>query len=120
MGSLKISQNPLLLLIAILNKNPPLAQRRQNIEIYNLSCGWQATVGLTLVQRWQNLLTNTTNSQHWANVGPAAECYLGTFYAAFHELNFSYNQLSLPTIIISLQFSYTTLFKHINWGYHIY
>ena len=46
----QVSQNPLLLLTAILNKNPPLAQRRQNIETSNLSSGWQITVGPMLAK----------------------------------------------------------------------
>ena len=44
-----------------MNKNPPLAQHQQNIEIFNLSGGWQATDGPT-----QNLLT----MQPIANIGP--------------------------------------------------
>ena len=43
----KVSPNPLLLLAAILKKNPTLAQRRQNIETFNPSSGWQATIGPT-------------------------------------------------------------------------
>ena len=54
-----------------------LAQRRQNIETSNLSSGWQATVGPTSAQRWQNLPTLRLT----ANVGPTAECYLGNCVA---------------------------------------
>ena len=61
------------MLATILNKNPPLAQRRQNVELYNQSCGWQSAVGPTSAQRWQTLPTLRPT----ANVGPTAACYLG-------------------------------------------
>ena len=74
------SQNPLLLLVAILKKNLLLAQRQQD-----LSSGWQ-NVGPTVAKS----ADNATNSQCFsnvgpmlancrltANVGPTAECYLG-------------------------------------------
>ena len=86
-----MSQNLLLLLTAILNKNPPLAHRWPSLG--SLSFGWQAFVG----QHWPNVGKSTdhaTNShvcpmlgQCWqnlptmrppANIGPMAECYLGT------------------------------------------
>ena len=60
-----------------------LAQCRQNIEIFNLSSGRQATVGPTLaksaedatnIQSWQNLSTIRPT----ANVGLTVECYLGS------------------------------------------
>ena len=42
-----------------------LAQSRQNIEISNLSSGWQAIVGPTLAQRWQKSADDATNSQNY-------------------------------------------------------
>ena len=65
-----MSQNPLLLLAAILNKNPPLAHRWSNLG--SLSFGWQAFVRPTLARRWQNLLIMqpiAMFAQCWANVG---------------------------------------------------
>ena len=53
---------------------PTLAQRQQNIETYNPSSDWQANVGPTSAQRRQNLPTLRPT----VNVGPTAECYLGT------------------------------------------
>ena len=44
------SQNPLLLLATIFNKNPPLTQHCQNIEISNLRSGWQALIEPTLAK----------------------------------------------------------------------
>ena len=65
-----MSQNPLLLLAAILNKNPPLAHRWPNLG--SLSFGWQAFVGPTLAQHWQNLLIMQPRAMfahRWANDG---------------------------------------------------
>ena len=75
-GSLKMifrytiinKQNPLLLLAAILNKNPMLAQRHQNIEIYSLSIGWRANVWANVGPTVAKSASYSTNSQHWPNV----------------------------------------------------
>ena len=58
---------------------PTSAQRRQNVEIYNQSCGWQSAVGPMSAQRWQNLPTLRPT----ANVGPTAACYLGSIISMF-------------------------------------
>ena len=63
-------QNPLLLLTAILNKNPLLALPWPNLG--SLNFGWQAFIVPALAQRWQNLLIMqpiAMFAQHWANVG---------------------------------------------------
>ena len=48
---LSFPKSPIILLTAILNKNLPLSQRRQNIETSYLSSGWQATIGKNLMMR---------------------------------------------------------------------
>ena len=47
----------------MLNKNPPLAQHRQNIDISNPSSGWQADVGPTSAKS----ADHATNSQRRSN-----------------------------------------------------
>ena len=54
----------LLLLAAILNKNPPLAQRRQNIETSNLSSTWLAS------HCWANVGKNLMMVRPIDNTGP--------------------------------------------------
>ena len=70
------------------------AQRRQNVEIYNQSCGWQSAVGPTSAQRRQNLPTLRPT----ANVGPTAACYLGSHCTVHPNIVYGLDDLHTTSI----------------------